>query len=241
MKPIHWFALKTYFSLLVSAGKLEIQQSISELIANSTKFKNERVQTILARHNIPTDQLIEHISGYGCWCNFNNDYRKGQGVVQNEVDELCKILHDGYRCAIIDCRDEGKGNCEPWDVDYQPAGLRSFRHLNTDCVMNNPGDTCAQRACIVESWFANAVLEIFSSSYYIHDSSKKHSNGFNKDWNCVGIQPRYDPNSKAQCCGEFPHRYPYQDLAGQRSCCGQVVYDTMIYDCCDNNYIAVSC
>lgn len=196
---------------------------------------------MLRKHQISELAIAQEIDGYGCWCYFDESYRNGKGIVMNEIDEICKILHDGYKCAIVDCNAEGKGDCEPWNVDYVSSAMSSFNGLISGCTNANAGNMCAIRACIVEGWFANAVLDIFTSQHYVHEPGLLHANGFDKELNCVGSHPPPDPNSKVQCCGEFPHRYPYQDLGGERACCGQVVYSTMLYDCCPNDMVSVSC
>merc|ERR1712127_980347 len=42
---------------------------------------------------------------YGCWCNFGHNagyVGHGAGKPVDGLDQLCKNLHDGYKCAAID-------------------------------------------------------------------------------------------------------------------------------------------
>ena len=60
------------------------------------------------------------INEYGCWCYFQNDHHKGKGQPTDGIDSLCKRLHDGYTCAMIDAQAMGD-TCVPWEVTYQSA------------------------------------------------------------------------------------------------------------------------
>lgn len=238
-----WFLIFN-FTLFggVQSGKESIGLAMHNLWHNSSKFTTEKARLKLASHDLQVSDIADAIDGYGCWCYFDNSFSSGRGEVMNELDEICKILHDGYKCAIVDCKNENKGDCEPWNVDYISAGMASFNSLIKTCEYNNEGNMCAVRACIVEGWFANAILDVLMGKNYKHDAGLLHGNGFEKEEYCQGVQPRLlDPESRVQCCGEFPHRYPYQDFAGERQCCGQVVYSTTLYECCENNMVSVSC
>ena len=66
---------------------------------------------------------LSAINGYGCWCYFADEHGKGHGVPVNKMDEICKVLHDGYECAIHDGSDESE-ECEPWTVDYSEFKMK---------------------------------------------------------------------------------------------------------------------
>ena len=51
------------------------------------------------------------LDNYACWCFFGSNWRKGKGKAVNEIDQICKDLHDCYKCAAIDADNEGD-NCE---------------------------------------------------------------------------------------------------------------------------------
>lgn len=245
MKLKGWAVLYVMQQLIqtISSGRETIEKAIRNILYNSSKYQSAYTQRMLRRHNIQELALARNIDGYGCWCYFDDDYRFGRGLPMNAMDEICKILHDGYKCAIVDCYTENKGDCEPWAVVYASSALSSFNGLIDACTNNNPGNLCAIRACIVEGWFANAMLDIFSSNSYDHDPLLLHANGFDPDENCFGSLPPAVEDSALQCCGDFPHRYPYQDLGGDRDCCGQVTYNTYLHECCDDDLgeIAVAC
>merc|ERR1739847_206107 len=101
--------------------------------------------------------VLGRIEHYGCWCYFDNDNGLGKGVAQNELDEYCRTLHEGYECAIMD-GEEASEPCVPWEVDYLGASASTPREQIYDvCAMIN-SNNCAVHACAIESLF---VVEIF--------------------------------------------------------------------------------
>merc|ERR1711937_886320 len=66
-----------------------------------------------------SQSMLEPIDQYGCWCYFQEDHGKGRGIPVNEIDEKCKILHNGYTCILMDAELAGDDDCVPWDIPYQ--------------------------------------------------------------------------------------------------------------------------
>ena len=98
------------------------------------------------------NSVFQNIDHYGCWCYFEENFVKGKGKPQDPIDELCKILHDGYECAIMDGRQsDGAYECEePWTSDYSTS-TASASDLPADCRSRNQ-DPCAAHTCIVEGY-----------------------------------------------------------------------------------------
>ena len=67
-------------------------------------------------------QILSNFNGYGCWCYFGeNSYGKGKSQPVDGLDSLCKSLHQGYECAIIDSREEDNDfDCKSYDLIYTP-------------------------------------------------------------------------------------------------------------------------
>ena len=132
--------------------------------ASWTNIKNQLNTLINANlQTNPQNRTISRIDvglldRYGCWCYFENDHSKGHGTPVNEIDRLCKILHDGYTCSIHDGKSENN-DCTPWEINYNSAtGLGFYSGINSpdieairlECEENNPGvDKCPSRACQV--------------------------------------------------------------------------------------------
>ena len=127
---------------------------------------------------------LAQISHYGCWCFFQDDHHLAKGPPQNEVDEFCKVLHNGYECAIIDS-DDKEIECTPWKVDYNTSTVigNTAEEVETNCVASNSG-YCEQRACIVENFFILNIFSVFFTSTPF-DPNLKHDLGFDYEGNCL--------------------------------------------------------
>jgi hypothetical protein len=85
-------------------------------------------------------KTISQMNEYGCWCYFGDDHGRGKGQPQDAIDEMCKVLHDGYECAMRDAEDEGT-TCVPWEVAYTSAVGGSGLTIAEECVQVNSGST----------------------------------------------------------------------------------------------------
>merc|ERR1739848_344116 len=140
----------------------------------------------------------------------------------------------------MDAEDEGDMSCVPWDVIYQSAsglGLSATEPGNDNflyairqgCDRANTHNRCAQRACKVEGYFVmNMFLDYLNS--VVFDPSLLHSLGnFHPRDDCP-IDGGHSQSGK-DCCGEYPIRFPYKHLDGERGCCGQRTYMTAVLQC----------
>jgi len=195
-------------------------------------------------------QMIENIDEYGCWCYFQEDHGKGRGPPANEVDAQCKKLHDGYTCIILDAEAEGD-ECTPWDVPYNsgtglglvaddPENNNNANALRKSCARANRFDDCAQRSCIVESFFVMQLFRQFLDGVKF-DMSLKHSLG---NWDRIDDCPvNQGIDAEKECCGTYPHRFPFKlaTLYGARACCGELTYNPDVMECCAGNVIKMTC
>jgi len=187
---------------------------------------------------------MDKVSEYGCWCYFEDHHGKGRGKPNDAIDSQCKILHDGYECAIMDGQLENY-ECEPWTVSYASAtglgfGHKEMSHIQDECIGNNPGDDkCAQRACMVEGWFVVEMLSLFVGGESV-DESMRHANGFDRIDDCP---INSDPTLKSDkaCCGIYPIRYPFKVFEGERACCGSSTYNANVLTCCDDGKAKMNC
>jgi len=194
-------------------------------------------------------EIIESINSYGCWCYFQDDHGKGKGTPANEVDNQCKILHDGYTCILMDAELEGE-ECTPWDVQYNSAsglGLLANDDANNatledalrfKCKKVNKRSNCAARACMVENYFVVRMVRLFLHSVQF-DPSLKHDLGhFDPKVDCP---TKEGVKSEKECCGEYPLRFPYKHLNGDRACCVDRTYNTNVLMCCDDGSVKIVC
>ena len=150
------------------------------------------------------------------------------------IDELCKILHDGYECAMRDAEDEGT-TCIPWEVQYDAGIGGSPLDLEGQCRQDNPGNNCAIRACVIEGTFIANLLDVFVSGGKI-EPSHRHNNGFgfNPETECIVKKNGGGPANK-ECCGQYPERFPFKTVGGDRKCCGNRTYNSLTLKCCNQD------
>jgi len=174
---------------------------------------------------------INNMNEMGCWCYFGDDHGRGKGQPIDELDGLCKTLHEGYECAMRDAEVEGT-TCVPWEIAYSSAIGSSSLSLNEACEQANAGNNCATRACCIEGAFVESLL-IFFSSGGIVEANNKHSNGFDPKVSCPtkagGVA------SAKSCCGSYPARFPFKTLGGDRGCCGDRTFNKLSLTCCDED------
>ena len=180
------------------------------------------------------------INEYGCWCYFQNDHHKGKGQPTDGIDSLCKRLHDGYTCAMIDAQAMGD-TCVPWEVTYQSAtgaGLAISMDLNTirtECDNQNPNtNDCVNWACKIEGYFVQQLLFFFVQGGQI-DQNSMHSNNFDPNVRCPVSQ---GTKSERECCDQQPLRFPFKTY-GDRQCCVNRTYDVNIFQCCADGSLAI--
>jgi len=233
---------------MVSADLMTIKQNFIGLVKNSTMQIPGSGDTRSFESGWASE-MIDAINEYGCWCYFQEN-GSGRGPPANEVDSQCKKLQDGYTCIILDAEAEGD-ECTPWDVPYNsgtglglvaddPENNNNANSLRKSCARANRFDDCAQRSCIVESFFVMQVFRQFLAGVQF-DPSLKHSLG---NWvpkeDCpinLGI------DAEKECCGTYPHRFPFklETLYGARNCCGELTYNPDVMECCAGNVIKMTC
>merc|ERR1712035_308095 len=104
------------------AGFDSMANSIDLLAANQTGFDRAVTNMI--------GVLLPKINKYGCWCYFDSDHGKGKSQPVDDVDAICKMLHEGYECAILDAEEAGE-ECVPWEVDYDSTVEKITIHSTT--------------------------------------------------------------------------------------------------------------
>lgn len=174
---------------------------------------------------------IASMNEMGCWCYFDDDHGRGKGQPIDDLDGVCKTLHEGYECAMRDAEAEGT-TCVPWEVAYVSAVGGATTTLQEACMDANPGNMCACRACTVEGNFVESLIAFFVIQGGSLNQANKHSNGFNPKTDCPIKAGGSGPSEKS-CCGEYPNRFPFKTLGGDRSCCGSRTFSTLTLNCCD--------
>lgn len=219
--------------------------TLSLVAADWAHMKND-VELLLndtfgASRTIPKSDM-DLLNEYGCWCYFESDHGKGKGQPVNRVDAQCKILHDGYECAIIDAMEAGDDECVPWEVRYNSAtgygfGNAEVNLLIEECNSRNAKDSCEARACIVEGYFVVEMLDLFVSGQRV-DPDMSHGAGFDTSAECPTVSAAY---SEKSCCGLYPLRFPYKTYGGEKDCCVNKTFLTAALECCPDGKTKFSC
>jgi len=206
---------------------------------------------------------FEPINGYGCWCYLDDTWRDqnqvlinrpsilAHGKVVNDLDASCRDLINSYKCIEMDAEANGITDCDAQAVEYNPYNFLFGGDLSQDCINQNPGNECAQNACIVEGawtlryigYIGNLAPSITThpdyDAQYVHTSK---GGSFDPEVGCPGI-----PNpvgSDKECCGDHAllSRHPYRLYSGftTRSCCGGNVINNEIEQCCNNSPLDIN-
>jgi len=230
-------ALADWQSILDDA-KIQLKSPQNEETddASLTFEMGEAVRTI-------TQTDMDQVNQYGCWCYFQNDYGAGRGKPVDEIDMLCKRLHDGYQCAIMDSANLVTGECIPWEVSYESAvgsGMlvdMDIATIRSECDIQNPSNGCANWVCKIEGYFVQQLVLYFTHGGSI-DQSLRHANGFDPKNDCpisTGI------DSEKACCDDYPLRFPFKTYNGSRDCCYSHTFNTNLYQCCPDGKVKMAC
>jgi len=176
--------------------------------------------------------VLNSMNEMGCWCYFGDDSGRGKGNPVDGLDHLCRVLHENYECAMRDAEAEGT-TCIPWDQTYESAVGGASVTLSEACDIANTGNNCAIRSCIIEGTFVSSILAFFILEGGSIIDANKHSSGFDPTVECV-TKPGAGPSEKS-CCGEYPNRFPFKTLGGDRQCCGTKTYNALSLNCCDSD------
>lgn len=180
----------------------------------------------------PIKAMMEPIYDYGCWCVFAEDWVKAGGKPKDAIDERCKQLINGYRCARMDAKANGE-ECDAGNVAYTPYNFfAGATDMEAECITSNPGDTCAQTACFLEGDFTMHFLTDFITGNIgvLADPTLQTAQGFDRAVCLKG--KNNDMGGNRECCGELPSRAPFSVTRGIQGCCGESIYSVMSQDCC---------
>merc|ERR1712100_988930 len=85
------------FSSFVSADLHQMAARFSNLVRGSQGTVGSNSSGMI----FPIETL-DVLENYGCYCRFDSKRQYLNGQTLDKIDQCCKILQDGYECAIID-------------------------------------------------------------------------------------------------------------------------------------------
>lgn len=133
-------------------------------------------------------EQLKKIDNYGCWCSFSDDTgfhggEPGYGKVMDEVDQICKDLRQGYRCAVID---DVTNKCIPWSANYSSSNslLTDESQILDMCKLDNATpnnqNLCSVRACALENTFILDFIKYLVSGKQVNPALMS----INREQNC---------------------------------------------------------
>jgi len=209
------------------AGMAQMSDDFQAVKANSTMGRS--VTSILG-------DAMDRFNRWGCWCYFDADHGIGRGQPISDLDHKCKVLSQGYECAMADYEaTHGVDECVPWDVPYV-SGVGGLMGNNLDDLIatcnNANSNDCEKYACMVEGAFVIDVVRMIVRGEDI-DSQFHENSGFTPRNNCPTLPSTEERAEGIQCCGAYPTRFTYRPrVDGLRQCCGSRVVNTEHFDCC---------
>jgi len=175
------------------------------------------------------------LNTYGCWCYFGNNIEEARGPPQDPFDRLCKVLVQGYECAVLDAREDGE-MCIPWETEYKTVMILPTTNVPVECGRVNKGNTCAERACIVETTFMISLQEKLFQFQLPKDQFKHDSDRWNQSvchptenasWNekIIGLDTNGMPIEARGAMGlasedQLGSMRELNDKTNEKLCCG---------------------
>jgi len=158
--------------------------------------------------------LEERFVHYGCYCWINGlgDGVIGGGKTKDMVDHHCKELYRCYKCVTADY------STNYTDVDYVVDFARKAGERNLDCTVNSKQDS--ENICECDKRFAINIAQAdadCNAGTKADEEWGEHC--MDEKWRTVSgggsfipqtqCDKQFHGHDKANCCGIYPNRYPY--------------------------------
>jgi len=192
-------------------------------------------------HGLSRDQVDQMLS-YGCYCQLLTSRKIGVGSPVDKFDEICKKYQQCTRCV----RHDQEGNTIQTNGEERECNWENGRYEisfvqgqdRIDCTQNLT--QCGIDLCKCDEELAWEI----ASNTHLFQPEHSSLNGFEFAEVCpnspsTGPGPGHGNRGNLECCGEYPHRFPYHDMNGSRKCCkDKNVYNSDESKCCPNGSIA---
>jgi len=183
----------------------------------------------LASFDSELDALEAKYTSYGCYCWINgmSDGVIGGGKTKDVTDHHCKELYRCYKCVN---NDYAKNYT---DVSYTVDFTMKDGERALDCSVNSKQD--AENICECDKRFAENIAaaegsctagEAADPEWGEHCMSEDFRTGnaggsFDPQNQC---DKQFHGHDKAECCGFYPNRYPYD--INENDCCRTTISDS---------------
>ena len=92
---------------------------------------------------------------------------------------------------------------------------------------------------MVENYFVVSMVKLFLSGVEFDDTLLHSKNIFDPKEDCPTVLATQ--KSDKECCGQYPLRFPYKHLNGERGCCVDKTYRTDLMFCCEDGSVKLAC
>lgn len=194
---------------------------------------------------------------YGCWCQIRNEQAEGivsgHGTPVDELDAACKAWQQCRTCTTVDFSTDSE--CIPnevaYEVGFDPVAQRIDCQFNpNECSINNCGcdETLAHTLTGLASQLNSTFMTNNDGSGFQHATechAPSNGSGNADDTNTGGNGNGNNNNNgndgdeepERVCCGTYPSRFEYLPANGNKSCCGDVTYNTNKHECCAGGFL----
>lgn len=160
---------------------------------------------------------------YGCWCFIEGSYnlQTGYGKPRDEIDSACMRFSKCYRCLNMDYENFTDDIAYDFSVGNRNANDVSQKTLSC----HDPPGSMKRSLCECDKELAYQLRE-----YELEWQEKFHEKwgGFDRRHECW---VKNGNNPTDDCCGNYPHRYPYSTGQGSKACCVNKVYGVEYFKC----------
>ena len=128
------------------------------------------------------------------------------------------------------------GSCNPLSIRYEHGSLTGSDQ-RFDCQTDYFSSDCKKNLCKCDEQLAYKLAQAADTMNSTFVTNPDGS-GFDPISECKSVHSGSDNHiveDETQCCGSYPDRFIFHPNGGEKSCCGDVTYNTSKHECCDSN------
>lgn len=138
---------------------------------------------------------LKNLGDYGCWCNFQTESSWSPSSINglaikhkavNQVDNLCKQLHNNYDCLNLQgCKSNSYGHISQMSYILDDQGLAAETYSEISYACNHlTVNKCQKDLCISESTFIANLVQMYLTKIPINKDYRHAMFGFNLKREC---------------------------------------------------------
>lgn len=175
-------------------------------------------------------------------------------IAFGSLEEGCEISNDGDACKTHACLIEANFVSEVIDLVMLNNLIPKYADFKHEHGFD-PSEKCGKLAKIVETGensvnnFSpvavplNSISIVETSPPSVSVTTESSKNRVNLPTEIIVTETEKIQTSIPlikTCCGSYPNRFPYT-TRGERGCCGQKTFNSLVFHCCEEDVISLSC